>query len=127
MMHLLLLHVFSTCVDQVQMASALLSKRRRDEVSSEPPVMAGGRRSINDLPNEILLNILSHFGPEDLCFIISEVCERWNALSKDVALWKTLSYCCDKFADISRVEQVRCAALWGLELITLRILLHLLF
>jgi hypothetical protein len=95
------------------MASTLLPKRRRVEVSSEPPVMVGGLMSINDLPNEMLLKILSHIGPEDVCFIISEVCEKWNALSKAVPLWKTVSYHCNRAADISRVEQVRCAALLG--------------
>jgi hypothetical protein len=73
------------------MASALLSYKRRNDVCSEPSVMASEPRSINDLPNEILLRILSHFGPEDLCLIISKVCERWNALAKDVVLWKRLS------------------------------------
>jgi hypothetical protein len=82
-------------------------------VCLEPSVMAGELRSLNDLPDEILLNILSHFGPEDLCFIIAKVCERWNALSKDVTLWNTLSYSCDRTSDISRVVQVRCAALLG--------------
>jgi hypothetical protein len=94
------------------MALALLSKRR-EETSSEPSVMEGEQRSINDLPDEILLKILSHFGPEDICFIIAEVCERWNALSKEVTLWNKLSYSCDDTSDISRVVQVRCAAFLG--------------
>jgi hypothetical protein len=97
------------------MASALLSKRRREDVCSEPSVMVGGPRSIHDLPDEILLKILSHFGPEDLCFIIAEVCERWNALSKDVTLWKTLSYSCIHTSDLDRVVQVRCATLLGFK------------
>jgi hypothetical protein len=95
------------------MASGLLSKRRREDVSSEPSVMAVEPRSINDLPDEILLKILSYFKPEDLCLIIAEVCERWNALSKDMIIWKELSYRCDRTSDISRVVQVRCAALLG--------------
>jgi hypothetical protein len=69
--------------------------------------MAGEPRSINHLPNEVLLKILSHFEPEDLCFIIAEVCDRWNAVSKDVSLWKTQSYSCDDTADISRIVQVK--------------------
>jgi hypothetical protein len=80
-------------------------------VSSELSIMVGEPRSINHLPNEILLKILSHFGPEELCFIIAEVCVQWNVLSKDVTLWKTQSYSCDDTADISRVVQVRCATL----------------
>jgi hypothetical protein len=94
------------------MSSALLpNRRRRDKVPCEQTVVVGGPRSVNDLPDEVLLKILSHFGPEDLCFLVPEVCERWNALSKDVTLWKALSYSCDDTDDISRIEQVRCAAL----------------
>jgi hypothetical protein len=95
------------------MASALLSKWSIQDVSSEPFAIAGEPRSINDLPDEILLKILSHFGPEDLCLIIAEVCERWNALSKEVIIWTKMSYRCDRTSDISCVVQVRCAALLG--------------
>jgi hypothetical protein len=95
------------------MASATLSKRSTVGVISKPNVMAGELRSINDFPNEIMLKILSHFGPEDLCLIIAEVCERWNVLAKDVTLWKTLSYSCHFTSDIRHVDQVRCATLLG--------------
>jgi hypothetical protein len=70
--------------------------------------MASEPTSLNDLLEEILLKIFSHFGPEDLCLIIAKVCERWNALAKDVFLWKTLSYKCNRYSDISRVAEVRC-------------------
>ena len=79
----------------------------------EPSVMACEPMSLNDLPEEIILKILSHFGPEDLCFTIAKVCERWNALARDLVLWKTLSYSCDSSSDISRIAQVRCTALLG--------------
>jgi hypothetical protein len=82
-------------------------------VFSEPSVMASELRSLNDLPDEILLKILSHFGPEDLCLIIAKVCERWNSLAKDVVLWKTLSYNCDRSSGISRITEVRCTKLFG--------------
>jgi hypothetical protein len=75
--------------------------------------MASGLRSLNDLPDEIVLKILSHFGPDDLCLIIAKVCEQWNALAKDVILWKRLSYDCDSFPDISCVAEVRCTKLLG--------------
>jgi len=88
--------------------------------------MASELRSLNDLSNEILLRILSHFGPEDLCLIISKVCERWNALAKDVDLWKTLSYNCDRSSAISHIAEVRCTKL-GLGLIRLRILPRLVY
>jgi hypothetical protein len=93
------------------MASALLSYWRRKDIFSEPTVMASELRSLNDFPDEILLKILSHFGPEDLCLIIAKVCERWNTLAKDVLLWKTLSYNCGRTTDIDRVAEVRCATL----------------
>jgi len=73
--------------------------------------MASGTVSLNDLPDELLLKILSQFGSEALSFIIGKVCKRWNVLAKDVALWKTISYKCDESSDISHIKQVRCTAL----------------
>jgi hypothetical protein len=93
------------------MASALHSYKRRRDVCSETSVIASQPRSINDLPEEILLKIFSHIGPEDLCLIIPKVCERWNILAKDVVFWKTLSYHCYDSSDISRIKEVRCFAL----------------
>ena len=75
--------------------------------------MASEPMSLNDLPDEILLKILSHFGPEELCLIFAKVCERWSALAKDVIIWKKLSYICDRSSDISRIAEVRCTALLG--------------
>jgi hypothetical protein len=80
---------------------------------SEPNVTAGEPMSINELPDDILLQILSYFGLEDLCFIIAEVCKRWSDILKYKTLWTTLSYSCDRTADFSHVVQVRCAALLG--------------
>jgi hypothetical protein len=68
------------------MASALLSYWRRKDVFSEPSVMASELRSLNELPDEILLKILSHFGPEDLWLVVPEVCQKWNVLAEDVTL-----------------------------------------
>jgi len=84
--------------------------------------MASEQRSLNDLPDEILLKILSHFGPEDLCLNIAKVCEKWNILAKDVVLWKTLSYDCDLLlisAVLLRLDVLNCL---GLGLILLQIL-----
>jgi hypothetical protein len=69
--------------------------------------MTSEPRSLNDLPNEILLKILSHFGPEELSLKIAKVCKRLYTLAKDVVLWKTLSYHCDGSSDINRIAQVR--------------------
>jgi hypothetical protein len=73
--------------------------------------MASESISINDLPDEMLLKILSYFGPEDLCLIIAKVCKQWNVLANNVELWKRLSYSCDDDSDISRIAQVRCNTL----------------
>jgi hypothetical protein len=75
--------------------------------------MAGKPTSINDLPSEILLQILSNAGPEDLCLNITKVCKKWNVLAKDMVLWKTLSYHCDSSSDISRIAEVRYSTLLG--------------
>ena len=53
---------------------------------SEPSVMANELRPLNDLQDKILLKVLSHFGPEELCLIIARVCEKWNVLAKDKIL-----------------------------------------
>ena len=75
--------------------------------------MASEPISLNDLPVEIQLKILSYFGPEDLCLNIAKVCEEWNVMAKDIVLWKTLSYTCDSSSDINRIAEVRCTALLG--------------
>ena len=97
----------------MQMASELPSYNTRKDVCSETSVIASQPRSLNDLPEEIILKILSYFGPEDLGLIIAKVCERWNALAKDVVLWKALSYHCDDSSDYSRIEEVRLTTLLG--------------
>jgi len=71
-------NIFELVYDQVQMASALLPCGRRKDVCSELSVTASEPMSINDLPDEILLQILSHLGPEDLCLNIAKVCKKWN-------------------------------------------------
>ena len=94
-------------------SAASLSYQRRKDLCSEPSVMASEPMSLNDLPDEILLKILSQFGPDDLCLITAKVCARWNVLAKDVVLWKTLSYKCNNSSDISHIAKVRCTPLLG--------------
>jgi hypothetical protein len=96
-------------------------------VCSEPSVKASELRSLNDLTNEILLKILSHFGPDGLCLIISKVCEKWNSLAKDVVLWKTLSYDCDRSSNTSRIAEVRCTKLFGFRAHSLPIFARLVY
>ena len=93
------------------MASALLSYKRRKDMCSETSVMASKPTSISDLPDEILLQILSYVGPEDVYLNIAKVCEKWNVLAKDMVLWKTLQYNCDPSSDIRRIAEVRCTIL----------------
>jgi hypothetical protein len=92
------------------MTSALLplveGKRTTSGAVSKPSLVASEFRSLNDFPDEILLKILSDFGPEDLCLIVAKVCERWNALARDFTLWKSLSYACDRDSEFSKVVQV---------------------
>ena len=97
----------------MQIASVLLPYWMREEVFSEPSVMAGKPMSINDLPDEILVKILSYCEPEDVYFSIAKVCERWNVLATDIILWKTLSYECHSSSDFSRIAEVRCSTLLG--------------
>jgi hypothetical protein len=59
------------------------------------------------------MNIFSLFGPEELCLIIANVCRKWDDLSKDVGLWKKLSYKCGRTSDPSHITKVRCTALLG--------------
>jgi hypothetical protein len=91
------------------MTSTLLSllegKRATSGSVSKSSLVTSKLKSVNDFPDEILLKILSHFGPEELCLIIAKVCERWNALARDVTLWKSLSYICDDSSEFS--EDVR--------------------
>jgi len=95
------------------MASALRSFKRRKDVGSEPSLIASQPRSLNDLPEEILLKILSYFGPEYVYVIIAEVCQRWNDLANDVTLWRTLSYHCDHYSDISCIAEISYTSLLG--------------
>jgi hypothetical protein len=104
-------NVFETVYDQVQLASISLTYKSRKLVCSETSVTTCEPRSLNDLPEEILLKILSHFGPEDLFFVFAKVCEEWNVLAKDKTLLKTLLYRCDHESYINRIAEVRCTAL----------------
>jgi hypothetical protein len=75
--------------------------------------MASEPTSLEDLPEEILLKIFSHFEPQDLRFKISKVYKKWNVLAKDVVLWKKLCYSCDICSDINHIAQVRCTAFFS--------------
>jgi len=113
MKNLLEIQYFKPVFDQLQMVSTLLPYKKRKNVCSEPSVIASQLRSINDLPDEIILKIFSYFEPEDLCLNTAKVCKRWNVLAKDVVLWKRLSYCCDESYSYSEMKEVRCTTVLG--------------
>lgn len=46
--------------------------------------------TINDLPNEILLKILSYISQSELYYNVKRVCRRWNNIATDSALWKSI-------------------------------------
>jgi hypothetical protein len=102
-------NIFKPVYDQEQTASTY----NRKGVCSEAPVITSKPMSLNDLPDEILLHIFSYFGPEELCFIIANVCKRWKVLAKDKVLWKNLSYIFGRYSIISHIKKVRCTALLG--------------
>jgi hypothetical protein len=94
-----------------------MSCKRKKEVYCEPSVLESTPRSINDLPNEILIHILSYLGPDELIHNIAKVSDRWTFLAKDVQLWKSLSYNCGETSDISRISEVRCSISFGFSTI----------
>ena len=81
------------------------------DVCFKPIFMASETVSLNDLPDEILLKILSYFGAEELSIIIPKVCKWWNILATDVSLWKTVLYKSDRSSDISHIAEVRCTTM----------------
>jgi hypothetical protein len=60
----------------VHIASALPPYWRRKDMYSEPSVMDSTPTSINDLPEEIILKILSYVGPEDIYLNVAKVSEK---------------------------------------------------
>lgn len=49
-------------------------------------------KTIDDLPNELLLEIFSYVPVRDIVNGVENVCCRWNLLVKDTRLWKHLVY-----------------------------------
>jgi len=100
--------IFLTCIlsgaDIISIALILQEK----DVCSKPTDMASDTVSLNELPDEIFLQIFSHFGAEELSLIFPKVCKRWNNLAKDKALWKKISYHCDDSSDPKCIDEVRC-------------------
>jgi len=43
---------------------------------------------ITQLPDEILLQIVSYFNIHDLCFLIPKICKRFSRISRDNSIWQ---------------------------------------
>lgn len=46
--------------------------------------------TINDLPNETLLRILSYIPQSELYYNVKRVCRRWDSIATDTALWRSI-------------------------------------
>jgi hypothetical protein len=75
--------------------------------------MSSDKGSLNDFPVEIILEILSYLGPEDLIFNVPTLGDHWGALAKNETIWKKLTYKCDRSSDLDRVYEVRCTTFIG--------------
>jgi hypothetical protein len=71
--------------------------------------------SVMDLPDIVILKILSYLGPEDLIFKIPEMGDRWEYLANDHTVWKKLTYKCDRLSDLDRVSKVSCTTFVGFK------------
>lgn len=61
-----------------------------------------GLNSLNDLPEDILILILSYLSTKDLCKA-SGVCQKWQALCWDPVLWSTIQISNYERSDINKV------------------------
>lgn len=61
-----------------------------------------GINSLNDLPEDILIHILSYLSTKDLCKA-SGVCQKWQALCWDPVLWSTIQIANYEGSDINKV------------------------
>ncbi|XP_046982856.1 putative F-box protein At4g05475 [Schistocerca americana] len=50
------------------------------------------RVTIDDMPDEILVKILSHMSFSELIDVIQKVCPRWRRLSQDPEMWDDKEY-----------------------------------
>ena len=61
-----------------------------------------GLHTLNDLPEDILILILSYLPTKDLC-VASGVCQRWQTLCWDPVLWTNISITNYQDSDINKV------------------------
>lgn len=62
--------------------------------------------TLDSLPNEILLTIFKFLDSVDVCLAVANVCERWNYITRDVTLWKNLSFICNKNMNMKYISSV---------------------
>jgi hypothetical protein len=60
--------------------------------------------TFDSLPNEILLKIFTYLDSVDICLRVAEVCERWNYISHDIALWNNLTLLCSKSMKVDYIS-----------------------
>ena len=72
--------------------------------------MASEPMSLTDLPVEIQLKILSHFGPEDLCLNIAKYVKNGMFWLK---IWNCGGHYLTPVIVLSCIAEVRCTALLG--------------
>ena len=55
------------------------------------------------LPDELLLKILHHLGPEDL-ILASQVSETWNRVARDSTMWKQVALTVRNFPNSTNIQ-----------------------
>ncbi|KAK7794506.1 hypothetical protein R5R35_004723 [Gryllus longicercus] len=62
--------------------------------------------SINVLPDEMILKIFSYLDIRDICFSVCAVCKRWNSLTYERTLWKSIKFICSNNMPLHCIENV---------------------
>lgn len=61
----------------------------RDKLEEKSTEAVPPDKTIQDLPNELLLKVMSYMGPRDLG-MCQQVCRDWSVVAKDPSLWREL-------------------------------------
>ena len=59
--------------------------------------------TMEPLPDEVLLRILHHLGPEDL-ILASQVSESWNRVARDSSMWKDVALTWRNFPNTAKIQ-----------------------
>ncbi|GLH14708.1 Uncharacterized protein GBIM_19046 [Gryllus bimaculatus] len=63
-------------------------------------------KTINDLPDEILVEIFSYLTVEDLATRVRKVCSRWEEVAKENKLWRNLTYTPSNKTSLDQIIEV---------------------